>query len=479
MDLLQVRNGKIVDESGNSVHLRGTCVGGFMNMEDFINGYPGTESGMKREMAKALGAGKAELFFETILDNFLGEEDIRLIRETGANCIRIPLSYRHFEDDQNPFIYKEEGFKRLDAVLDACERQGVYVILDMHALSGWQNCHWHSDNERGAALLWSYRHFQERIIALWEVIAQRYRDRNSVAGYDLMNEPSTGTPTGEHAYDFYEFYQSDWKAINKLYREIADAVRKIDKKHILFLEGDNYSRNFEGLEKPFEDNLVYSSHNYIPPGYGPGTYPGYYNGVYWDKNKQKVEFLNHQGTQFALKHQVPLWVGEFGSQYHGFPEELPSSYHPMEDQLDIYNTNGVHWTTWTYKDPGIMGWVFLDPESEYMKIIRPVQEQKRILGAENFVADYLGVAEGRKKSRVLADYILDVMGETRIDKASNAFVMNYGVLNGYAGAMLQPSYAKRFAGYSEDDLERIAGGFKLENCVKNQPYLNLLKHMLH
>ena len=126
-----------------------------------------------------------------------------------------------------------------------------------------------------------------------------------------------------------------------------------------------------------------------------------------------------------------------------------------------------------------MGWVFLDPESEYMKIIQPVQEQKRILGAENFVADYAGVAEGRKKSRALADYILDVMGETRIDKASNAFVMNYGVLNGYAGAMLQPAYARRFAGYSEDDLERIAGGFKLENCVKNQPYLNLLKHMLH
>ena len=64
-----------------------------MNMEDFINGYPGTESGMKREFAKAMGAGKAELFFEKILDNFLNEDDIRFIGETGANCIRIPLSY--------------------------------------------------------------------------------------------------------------------------------------------------------------------------------------------------------------------------------------------------------------------------------------------------------------------------------------------------------------------------------------------------
>ena len=479
MDFLQVKNGKIVDQSGTEVYLRGTCVGGWMNMEDFINGYPGTESGMKREFAKAMGAGKAELFFEKILDNFLNEDDIRFIGETGANCIRIPLSYKHFEDDMKPFVYKEEGFKRLDRILDACEQEGIYVILDMHALAGWQNCHWHSDNERGAVMLWKYRHFQERIIALWEEFAKRYRDRSAVAGYDLMNEPSTGTPTGEHAYDFYEFYQSDWDAINRLYREIGEAVRKIDKRHILFLEGDNYSRDFAGLDAPFEENLVYSSHNYIPPGYGPGKYPGYYDGVYWDKNKQENAFLDHQGTRFAMKHHVPLWVGEFGSQYHGYKEEIPYRLKSMEDQLGIYNAHGVHWTTWTYKDPGIMGWVFLDPDSEYMKIIQPVQEQKRILGAENFVADYAGVAEGRRKSRVLADYILDVMGETRIDRASNAFVMNYGVLNGYAGAMLQPAYARRFRGYGEDSLERIAGAFKLENCVKNEGYLEVLKGMLH
>ncbi|MFR3753780.1 MAG: hypothetical protein ACLTW9_18515 [Enterocloster sp.] len=30
--------------------------------------------------------------------------------------------------------------------------------------------------------------------------------------------------------------------------------------------------------------------------------------------------------------------------------------------------------------------------------------------------------------------------------------MNYGVLNGYAGAMLQPAYARRFRGYGEDSL---------------------------
>lgn len=38
MDFLQVKNGKITDQSGSDVYLRGTCAGGWMNMEDFING---------------------------------------------------------------------------------------------------------------------------------------------------------------------------------------------------------------------------------------------------------------------------------------------------------------------------------------------------------------------------------------------------------------------------------------------------------
>jgi len=89
------------------------------------------------------------------------------------------------------------------------------------------------------------------------------------------------------------------------------------------------------------------------------------------------------------------------------------------------------------------------------------------------------VAEGRKKSKILSDFILDTIGESRIDKYSNSYVMNYGVLNGYAGSMLQTAYCKRFIGYGEDDGERIAEAFKFKNCIKNQAYIDLLKRMLH
>ena len=482
MDLLQVKQDKIVDESGNVVYLRGTCIGGWMNMEDFINAYPGTESGIRRQMAEVIGASKADLFFSSLLDHFFNEKDIIFIKEMGANCIRIPLNYRHFENDRQPFVYHEQGFSRLEEIVKLCEKHGLYVILDMHALAGWQNCHWHSDNERGASLLWGHKHYQERIIALWQEIARRYEKCKTIAGYNLMNEPSSGNPNGEHAFDFYENYRSDWQAINTLYREISEAIRKIDKKHIIFLEGDNYSRRFSGLDAPFDDNLVYSSHHYIPTGFGPGAYPGLYSSemgdFYWDKNAQRASFLNHEGTQFANKHGVPLWVGEFGSQYHGPQAELVYRLKSMEDQLSIYNEYGAHWTTWTYKDAGVMGWVTLDPESEYMQIVAPIQKMKKRLGAENFVALYDEVSEGKALARHLSDYILEVSGNTLLSRDANAYTLNYAVLTGFAAATLQPAYAKRFKGFNEDDIERITKAFHFDNCIINKKYTTLLKQKL-
>ena len=36
----------------------------------------------------------------------------------GLNCLRLPFNYRHFEDDMNPFVFKESGFKHLDRVIN-------------------------------------------------------------------------------------------------------------------------------------------------------------------------------------------------------------------------------------------------------------------------------------------------------------------------------------------------------------------------
>jgi hypothetical protein len=139
MNFLSTEGKNIVDQDGRVVRLRGTCVGGWMNMEDFVNGYSGAEHTLRHEMATVLGASRAEFFFERLLDQFFNESDFEYMRSLGTTVVRLPLNYRHFEDDRAPYVYKEAGFVRLDRVLGWCEKHGLYAILDLHAVQGWQN----------------------------------------------------------------------------------------------------------------------------------------------------------------------------------------------------------------------------------------------------------------------------------------------------------------------------------------------------
>ena len=176
----------IVSSDGNQINLRGVCIGGYMNMENFINGFPGTENRLRNEAARQMGPRLAGDFFEDFHDNFFGEDDVKYIKSLGANVIRLPLNYRHFEDDDKPFQYKSSGFKRVDKVVDWCTDNGLYVILDMHAAQGGQNYDWHADNHVETAQLFDQKQFQDRYFGLWRELAGRYRDNPTIAGYDIL-----------------------------------------------------------------------------------------------------------------------------------------------------------------------------------------------------------------------------------------------------------------------------------------------------
>ena len=87
-------------------------------MENFITGYPGHESQHRAAMKKVLGPEKYEFFFDRWLEYFFTEADAKFFAGLGLNCIRIPFNYRHLEDDMNPRVLKESGFKHLDRVVD-------------------------------------------------------------------------------------------------------------------------------------------------------------------------------------------------------------------------------------------------------------------------------------------------------------------------------------------------------------------------
>lgn len=486
MELLKVVGRDVLNESNQKVMLKGTCVGGWMNMENFINAFPGVESSLRMHMKKIIGEERANMFFDEQINNFLSEDDIKFIESTGANCVRLALNYRHFENDNNPFVYLEKGFQTLDKVIDFCEKYNIYVILDMHAVQGWQNAHWHSDNERGISLFWRDAHYQERFYALWQEFARRYKDRNVVAGYEIMNEPISSTQFGDYPYNFYENFEADWEVFNRVNQTAVEKIREIDKRHIIFIEGDNYGRKFDGMKLVNDNNIVYSAHNYLTSGFGPGEYPGYFKklkndnieeAAFWNFEYLYEHIKNSEYWQFAEKYQVPMWVGEFGSQYCTGEEDNLYRLRSMDDQLRIYDELGIHWTTWTFKDSGVMGWTVLDPESEYMKLVEPVQKIKSLLGAENFTA-WRGDSPGKNIAKDLACYINSLLTNTAYDEETQILCVKSVAITGYAANIIQPEYVSLFKSLSAEDIKRVMESFAFNKCIVNQKFIEVLKKHL-
>jgi len=366
--VLSVRDGKIIDGTGQHVILRGYNIGGWMNMENFLTGYPGTESQHRRALHRVLGSELYQAFFDEFMTVFFDDADARYLASLGMNSVRIPFNYRHFEDDARPFEHKQEGFALLDQAIEHCRGNGLYAVLDFHALPGSQNHHWHSDNETHKALFWNYRHFQDRAVRLWEALADRYRDNPVVAGYNIMNEPADAA--GELLKPFYD--------------RAVQAVRSSDPDHIIFLDGNRYSTDFSAFEsQPVYENTVYTAHDYALPGfvYG-GPYPGLTEGVYVDRDQVEETFLRR--TEFMRATGTPIWIGEFGPVFTGDPERDEQKYQLLQDQLEIYQRHGAGWAVWAYKDVGGQGLVSAAPGSPWRARLRELAAKKARLGVDSW-----------------------------------------------------------------------------------------------
>ena len=69
MDLLQIQNGAVVRENGEPIRLRGTNIGAWMNMENFMNGMPGSEHRMRETARQTLGEEMGSWFFTSMLSH--------------------------------------------------------------------------------------------------------------------------------------------------------------------------------------------------------------------------------------------------------------------------------------------------------------------------------------------------------------------------------------------------------------------------
>jgi hypothetical protein len=305
-----VKGKEVVYPDGRPFIMRGTNLGNWLVPEGYMFGFKSTNSprNIDEAISELVGPDEARRFWQGFLKEYIRYDDIRYLKSTGMNSIRIPFHYKlftseHYLGGNDP----ERGFRLLDSLIEWCRREQLYLLLDMHCAPGGQTGD-NIDDSYGYPFLFDSRESRELTIGIWKRIAARYSNEPVIMGYDLLNEPIA------HYFDSSHFNP----LLEPFYKEITKAVRSVDKNHLVFLGGAQWDSNFGPFGKPFDDKLVYTFHKY------------------WTDTTQDVI---QQYLDFRDRHNVPIYVGETGEN----TDEWVGAFRRLMEK------HRIGWHFWPYK----------------------------------------------------------------------------------------------------------------------------------
>jgi len=219
-----------------------------------------------------------------------------------------------------------KGFELTDSLIAWCAARQMYVILDLHAAPGGQGYDEAiSDYDPTKPSLWESQDNKDKMASLWKRLAERYKDEQWVAGYDLLNEPNWNLPGNVD--------------LRSLYEVVMDSIRSVDTTHIIFVEGNWFANDFTGLTPPWDDNMVYSPHKY------------------WSVNDQaSIQWVLTMRDQ----HNVPLYLGETGENSNVW----------FRDAVKLYEENNMGWAWWPMKKiESVAGPLSITKSTDYQTLL--------------------------------------------------------------------------------------------------------------
>ena len=322
-------NGKnIENERRENVLLRGMGLGGWMLQEGYMLGVnqEGQQHKIRQRMEALIGAKQTEEFYDAWLGNFIRKADVDAMKSWGFNSIRLPMHYNLYTlpVDQEPVkgenTWLEKGFRLTDSLLAWCRASGMYLILDLHATPGGQGNDLNiSDRDPAKPSLWEDEANRQKTIALWKKLAERYANEPSIGAYDIINEPNWGF--SDLLNDKNGTKEQNNTPLRKLMVDITAAIREVDKKHMIIIEGNGWGNNYNGIFPLWDTNIVLSYHKY------------------WNKNDPaSIKSM----TDARNKYNVPVWLGETGENSNVW----------FTEAIRLLEENNIGWSWWPLKKIG-------------------------------------------------------------------------------------------------------------------------------
>ena len=229
------------------------------------------------------------------------------VKEMGTLLVRIPV---------HPIAWRERTPEKylelLDQAVEWCTDLGMYIIID-----------WHTIGNLGMELFQDpmYITSKAETYQFWRTIAQHFSGNNTVAFYELFNEPTI------YRGQLGSLPWSEWKKINE---NMISLIRAYDKETIPLVAGLDWAYDLS----PLRDDPVNAE------GIGYVTHP------YAHKRSQPWEPKWEENFGFAADN-YPVVATEFG--FGGMPGQ-PSDNQYGNSIIKYLEGRGISWTCWVF-DP--------------------------------------------------------------------------------------------------------------------------------
>jgi aryl-phospho-beta-D-glucosidase BglC (GH1 family) len=240
-----------------------------------------------------------------------GEWDKQLfvqVKELGASIVRIPvhpIAWRH----RKPNEYLE----LLDQAVKWGTELGLYIVIDWHSIGNLK-----SGLFQDPMYITSYT----ETMSFWQTIAKHFAGHNTVAFYELFNEPTTYRE---------ELGRITWEEWRKMNEDMIRVIRAFDKETIPLVAGFDWAYDLTPLAY---DPVNAEGIGYVSHPYGHKRTPPY-------EPKWEEDF------GFAAN-QFPVFATEFGFTLGDI--SMKDNFEYGKAIINYLEGKGISWAWWVY-DP--------------------------------------------------------------------------------------------------------------------------------
>ena len=261
-------------------------------------------------------------------------EYFKEIKDAGFSNVRLVIRWSSYSQSASPFRIDPTFLKKVDWTVQQCLANRLAVVLDCHyypliSFTGTERSHEDPGENH------------DRFIALWQQVAEHYRESPPDVMFGLLNEPSKPNLGVE-----------GW---NKLIVESLPLIRRNNPNRTILVQTANGGgfASIEGLRIPEnESNVIVEVHFYDPGRFthqqAPWSSNRVYKDIHWagsDEEKEPIQEAFAAVAAWGKKNNRPLYLGEFGAYRAA---DMPSRARWTDYVARTAERNGMSWAYWGF-----------------------------------------------------------------------------------------------------------------------------------